>query len=145
MLAPNFSYLWPSANQPMNYNEVHLGQQVMKVVIIMTDGDFNSRYYNGVLAKDSTSGSGSSDKKINENGHNGSSYTQSQTLCTAMKSEGVIVYTVGFDIGGIAAAINLMNNCASSPDHVYLPSSGTELKQAFRAIANEVAKLRISM
>lgn len=145
MLSPNFSYLWPAANQPMNYSEIHLGQEVMKVVIIMTDGDFNSRYNSGVLAKDSGTGSGSSQYKIDENSHNGSPYTQSETLCTAMKAEGVIVYTVGFDIGGIADAIDLMNDCATSPEHVFFPDSGTELKQAFRAIANEVAKLRISM
>ena len=145
MLAPNFSYLWPVNNQPMNYNEVHLGQEVMKVVIIMTDGDFNSRYNSGVLAKDSGSGSGSGQYKINQNSHNGSTYTQSETLCAAMKAEGVIVYTVGLAISGSTNVTNLMNNCASSPQHVYLPSTGTELKQAFRAIANEVAKLRISM
>lgn len=145
MLAPNFAYLWPAANQPMNYNEVHLGQEVMKVVIIMTDGDFNSVYNRGVLAKDSGTGSGWNDYKINQNSTNGSPYVQSQALCSAMKAEGVIVYTVGFDIDGLTDAINLMNNCATSADHVYFPDSGTELKQAFRAIANEVAKLRISM
>jgi Flp pilus assembly protein TadG len=145
MLAPNFSYLWPSANQPMNYSEIHLGQEVMKVVIIMTDGEFNTRYYNGVVAKDSGSGTGPTSWKIDHNSHNGSPYTQSEELCTAMKAEGVIVYTVGLSISGNAAVNNLMNVCATSPDHVFFPDSGTELKQAFRAIANEVAKLRISM
>jgi len=62
-----------------------------------------------------------------------------------MKAEGVIVYTVGLAISGSTNVTNLMNGCATSLDHVFLPSSGTELKQAFRAIANEVAKLRISM
>jgi Flp pilus assembly protein TadG len=145
IVSPNFSYLWPTPSQPMNYSEIHLGQEVMKVVIIMTDGDFNSRYNSGVLAKDSGTGSGSGQYKINENSHNGSPYTQSDSLCDAMKAEGVIVYTVGLAISGSTNVTNLMNGCATSLDHVFLPSSGTELKQAFRAIANEVAKLRISM
>jgi hypothetical protein len=117
----------------------------MKVVIIMTDGDFNSRYNSGVLAKDSGTGSGDDKYKINENSHNGSPYTQSAALCAAMKAEGAIVYTVGLSISGNANVNNLMNGCATSPQHVFFPDSGTELKQAFRAIANEVAKLRISM
>jgi hypothetical protein len=145
MLSPNFSYLWPTDNQPMDYDEIHLGQEVMKVVIIMTDGEFNSVHYNGVLAKDSTDGSGTGDKKINQNSHNGSPFAQSQSLCTAMKAEGVIVYTVGLALTGLTNVTNLMNGCATSPQHVFLPDTGTELKQAFRDIAVQVSNLRISM
>src|SRR3546814_5620713 len=73
----------------MEYNQIHLGQKVMKVVIIMTDGDFNTIYHDGVIAKNSTGGgaSGSSGEKINENGTNGSSFAQAEALCTNMRSE----------------------------------------------------------
>jgi Flp pilus assembly protein TadG len=140
MVSPNFGYLWPAASQPAPYSD----ETVLKVAILMTDGDFNTVYYNGVIAKDSTSGSGSSSDHINHNSTNGSSYTQAQQLCTNMKAAGVIVYTIGFDIADTPAATNIMQTCATSPAHVYLPSDGTELKQAFRAIAMRVSVLRLS-
>src|SRR3546814_14572183 len=86
LVSPNFGYLWPFESQPMEYNQIHLGQKVMKVVIIMTDGDFNTIYHDGVIAKNSTGGgaSGSSGEKINENGTNGSPFAQAEALCTNM-------------------------------------------------------------
>mgnify|MGYP000648694280 CR=1 FL=1 len=145
MISPNFGYLWPSASQPRDYGEVHLGQEVLKVVVIMTDGDFNTIYYDGVIAKNSASGSGSSEYKIDENATNGSSFDQAEDLCDNMKAEGVVVYTVGLDVASLQGAEDFVNNCATSADHVYLPANGTELKAAFRDIAVQVSNLRISM
>ncbi len=145
LVSPNFGYLFPTEGQPKNYGELHLGQEVMKVVIIMTDGEFNTVYFDGVNAQDSASGSGSSNYKINQNATNGNAYTQAEELCTNMKAEGVKVYTVGFDISGSTNVTNLLNNCATDAQHVYLPETGTELQQAFRDIAVQVSNLRISM
>ena len=145
MISPNFGYLFSGEGVPVNYGTVNLGQEVLKVVVIMTDGEFNTIYFDGVNAKNSTSGSGSNQYKINQNATNGNAYDQAESLCTNMKDEGVIVYTVGLEISGSTAVTDLMNNCATSADHVYLPESGTELKQAFRDIAQQVSNLRISM
>ncbi len=145
LISPNFGYLWPVDSQPMEYGHINLGQEVLKVVVIMTDGEFNTVYYNGVLARDSTSGSGSAAYHINQDATNGNAYSQSAQLCAAMKAEGVIVYTVGLAISGSTNVTNLLNGCATSSDHVYLPETGTELKQAFRDIAVQVSNLRISM
>lgn len=144
LVAPNFGYLWPIESQPKEYGEIHLGQEVMKVVIIMTDGEFNTIYHSGVIAQNSTGGgsSGSEEEKINQDGTNGSSFDQGEALCTNMKAEGVIVYTVGLSI---PSAAGFLTNCATSPQHVYLPQDGTELKDAFRDIAVQVSNLRISM
>ena len=62
-----------------------------------------------------------------------------------MKAEGVKVYTVGLSLADKPEATNIMNNCATDADHVYLPGNGTELKQAFADIARQVSNLRISM
>ena len=145
LVSPNFGYLFPTESQPKDYGEIHLGQEVLKVVIIMTDGQFNTVYFDGVNSQSSTSGSGSSDYKINQNATNGNAYDQAEALCTNMKAEGVKVYTVGFDISSSTSVTNLLNNCATDADHVYLPETGTELKQAFRDIAVQVSNLRISM
>lgn len=145
LISPNFGYLWPAESQPKNYGEIHLGQKVMKVVVIMTDGEFNTVHFDGVVAKNSGSGSGDSRYKINQNASDGSAYAQAAALCTNMKAEGVIVYTVGLDISNSSSVTNLLNGCATSSEHVYLPETGTQLRQAFRDIAVQVSNLRISM
>ncbi|MGH1559879.1 hypothetical protein ACRAWD_23710 [Caulobacter segnis] len=44
MIAPKFGYLWPNAAQkPTAYN----AKDVMKFVILMTDGAFNTPYCKG--------------------------------------------------------------------------------------------------
>ncbi|WP_374471724.1 hypothetical protein [Phenylobacterium sp.] len=54
-----------------------------------------------------------------------------------------------FDQGGqsaadAAASRALMAHCASSPDHVYLPETGADLKAAFHQIGEEISALRLS-
>ena len=58
MISPTFSYLWPTASQPAAYGEDHL----FKIVILMTDGEFNTFYCNGVISQDSPHISGYSDR-----------------------------------------------------------------------------------
>lgn len=140
LVSPNFSYLWPSASQPAAYGTQHL----IKAVIIMTDGEYNSSYCNGVIAQDSTSGSGSTSDHINCDSTNGGSYDQSMTLCAAMKNAGVIVYTVGFMIDMSSNAPTLLSSCATDASHVYFPSSGASLQTAFSAIGQSISNLRIS-
>jgi Flp pilus assembly protein TadG len=143
LLSPNFNSVWTDAeNQAAAYGTKNL----LKVLILMTDGEYNSTYYNGVIAQDSTSGSGGDQYKINHNSHNGNPYTQAETLCAAMKAQGkgIIVYTVGLDIIDKQEARDLVNNCATSPNHVYLPSNGTEMQTAFQDIAQKISKLRLS-
>ncbi len=138
MVDPNFAYLWPTASQPAAYTKPDL----LKVVIMMTDGEFNSEYCNGVLSKDSQS-SGSS-YRINCNATNGDGTVQALAQCKAMKDAGVVVYSVGFDLGGNATAENFIKTCATSSDHVYLPSGGGALKDAFASIGKDIMKLRLS-
>ncbi len=140
MIAPNFAYLWPAASQGAAYTTPDL----LKVVVIMTDGDFNTPYCNGVIAGDAGSGSGAASDHINCNATNGDPVDQGLALCTAMKAKGVIVYTVGFDVGAGTTAETLMKGCATSAANVYLPSSGTALKDAFAAIGRDITKLRLS-
>ena len=139
LVSPKFGYLWPSSS-PAAYKTKNLD----KVVVIMTDGEYNSVYCKGVIAQNSTSGSGSSNDHINCDAPNGGSYSQAQELCKNMKNEGVIVYTVGLNVINKQEAKDLVSLCATDADHVYLPNSGTELKTAFRDIAQSISKLRIS-
>ena len=144
MVSPTFSYLWPTASQPAAYGT----DKLFKIVILMTDGEFNTFYCNDVISQDSPHISGYSDRNDHKNcnGPNGSPFTQAQTLCTNMKAPGkdVIVYTVGFDIGDDENAQDIIANCATSTEHAYYPETGAELKTSFQHIAQEISQLRLS-
>jgi Flp pilus assembly protein TadG len=139
-LAPNFNSLWPAASAANDYD----AQKTIKAVVLMTDGDFNTPYNTGVIARDALSGSGANSNKINLNATNGASAAQARQLCTAMKAKGVTVYTVGFSISANSSAATLLSNCASSSDKAYLANSGTALVAAFEAIGRDITKLRIT-
>lgn len=140
MISPNFAYLFSGEGQPLAYGT----PQSMKVVIFMTDGELNTGYAEGVVAQDSGSGSGSNSDKIDKNATNGSSFSQALALCSAIKASGIQVYTVGFNVGALPAAEDLVQQCATDPSFVYLPEGGTELSDAFQAIAVNVSQLRLS-
>lgn len=140
LLSPEFGYLFPEQSRPAPYDD----EDTTKVAVLMTDGEFNTPYRNGVIAQDATTGSGSNAYKIKLNSSNGDPYAQSQNLCTAMKNSGVLVYTIGFDISFSQPVIDLLTNCASSPDNAYFAATGGELFDIYRQIGSEITKLHIS-
>lgn len=138
MLSPNFAYLWPSESQAQPYGT----DELIKIAIFMTDGEFNTSYCDGVIGKDQTS-VGTADRN-SCNATNGNGFTQAAALCTAMKDEEIIVYTVGFNLASNSNAANFLRNCATNSSHFFLASNGTALKDAFRAIAVDISNLRLS-
>jgi hypothetical protein len=135
-LSPNFSALWPSASDPASYNAPHL----MKIAIIMTDGQFNTGYCNGVLSSNFNGGSNA----INCAATNGTPTDQAIEMCSEMRDAGVTIYTVGFDVGSNADAARFIAQCASSADKAFMASDGAALRQAFREIALSISQLRLS-
>jgi Flp pilus assembly protein TadG len=116
LISPEWDSIWPKASEPLPYNK----KDTVKAVILMTDGAFNTYY---------ESGQGDSDK-------------QAKKLCTAMKKEGVIVYSVAFQAPKEGKKI--LKNCASSKTHYYDAKNGTQLKQAYADIASQLSDLRIA-
>lgn len=148
VLSPDWGYLWPGS-EPAPYSE--LGKLdarglplLQKIIVLMTDGAFNTAYCQGVIAKDSGAGSGSTSDQINCNAPNGSSFSQAKTLCTNVKAKGITVYTVGFGVENDASAKDVMAHCATDSSHAYLAATGEQLRQAFREIATKVSALRLS-
>jgi hypothetical protein len=139
MLAPNFASLWPAANQPAEYG----APETLKVMVLMTDGAFNTNYCNGVIAQNA-SGAGNNVDHINCNATNGNPLTQALNLCTAMKNRGIVIYTVGFDMAGESqASRDMMRDCASSPDNAFMADDASQLLLAFQQIARSISQLRI--
>jgi Flp pilus assembly protein TadG len=141
MLSGTFNGPWPAANRPAIDDSV---RPVAKAVVIMTDGEYNTIYRNGVIAQNSTSGSGDTNSMIGENANNGSSYDQTTALCTAMKADNIIVYTVGLAIDDKPVAKAMMASCASDPSKAYVAGTGKALQDVFADIAGSLAELRLS-
>jgi len=140
LLSPNWGSVFPAASTPVEYGSA----DVQKIAILMTDGEYNSAYCKGVISKDSTEGSGYIGDHIDCNAPNGHSFDQSISLCANMKAAGIKVYTVGFDVVDDQRARDLMTQCATAPQHVYMASDGEQLKQAFRDIALKISTLHLA-
>jgi len=148
MLSPNFASLFDGAGKPGAYAPT----ETLKVAILMTDGEFNTPFRDGVIGLDAGTGSGALNTHINLNSSNGDPFAQSVELCRAMHARGVVVYTVGFDLGSdtgkpnvIDSALDVMEACATNKNtHFFQANSGADLKEAFRAIGRDITRLRIA-
>ncbi|MEZ5923375.1 MAG: VWA domain-containing protein [Hyphomicrobiaceae bacterium] len=126
-ISPEWADIWPMGSEPAPY-----GGDVTKVAVLMTDGEYNTDYRQGVQTR--TVG-GSPD--------NGASDDQAREMCEAMKAAGVTVYTIGFQLTD-ANAIETMSACASGDSYAFLADDGSELRQAFRDIAFRLADLKLT-
>ena len=86
MLSPNFNSIWPGNNiNARPYSDLTtLGSNgrplLRKIAVLMTDGDYNTEYCNGVT-----------DWAISCTPNNGSSQYQASQLCSSMKAKGIEV------------------------------------------------------
>lgn len=138
-VSPNFNSLW-SSNAAAAYDL----SKTLKAVVIMTDGEFNTPYCRGVVAKNAGDGAVSGTGRIDCNGANGSPFNQGKSLCDGMKAQGVVVYTVGFQIASGGNAEDVLRHCASTPANFFNAGSGADLSDAFAAIGRDIVQLRIS-
>ncbi|GAW42124.1 hypothetical protein SH203_02538 [Brevundimonas sp. SH203] len=138
-ISDRFNRLWPS-----NTAAAYEPTKVLKAVILMTDGEFNTPYCGGVIARDAGSGSGNYYDKIACDATNGDPFDQAAKLCDGIKAQGVIVYTVGFSINQGSDAARILSSCATDKDKAFLPQSGADLSSNFQAIGRDITRLRIS-
>jgi Flp pilus assembly protein TadG len=130
LLSPEWNGIWPAQSQAGQYGQENL----TKIAVLMTDGEYNTEYANFVRARDQYG---------SPNSPNGRSDYQARQLCQAMKDKGIVVYTVGFQLED-STAIATMQECATSSSHAFLANDGNELKTAFRSIAFQLAQLRLT-
>jgi len=130
---------------------------VRKVMILMTDGEYNSAMCNGVITGNDTTngsagspyynsvvGSGSPQDHIGCAPTNGGVYTQATKMCAAIKAAGIEVYVITFQLDKtVAQRVSLATNCATDSSHL-IDADTTSLDSAFQAIANQILAMRIS-
>ena len=135
MLSPNWRPAIQNAalgDGPADYN----AKKVAKVAILMTDGQFNTAFA-GIEGSPQMA-QGAKAREYAEN------------ICTNMKTSGIAVFTIGFDLpaGEAGEARGVLKDCASkdtgSMRHFYDVSTGPELKAAFAEIVRNTEQLALT-
>lgn len=116
-LSPEWSAIWPSESKPLAYG----APSELKVVVLMTDGVFNST---SVATQ-------------------GTAPEQAELLCNAMRTKGIIIYSIAFNNPGEAAE-ELMRKCASSADRFYEAADPEDLIATFSDIAGQFTGVRLA-
>ncbi len=132
LLSENWADLLPSESDPAKYSS-----DVKKVAILMTDGKFNSFFH------------GTTGRAFGP--HEPLSSGLARDLCADMKSfkdgnPGITIYSVAFKAP--QSARETLRDCANEDTRnetfYYSAESNSELRAAFREIATNIQKLRIS-
>lgn len=124
-------------------------EPVMKVVVLMTDGLFNTNYCDSVVAKNADSVAGSNSQRRNCDGVN--STTQGAELCDEIEDDGIIIYTVAFALQEIAdeddrdTVRQMLADCATANGGAYEATNGQDLLDAFEDIGRNITDLRLSL
>jgi Flp pilus assembly protein TadG len=132
LLSPNWSSYFPTASAPGPYND----PKVRKIAVLMTDGDYNTQFWNGIWDNASYT------RHSQNASPNGGSQAQATALCTAMKAKNIEVFTVGFQVSSNARTF--LQSCATTTSHYYDATSGQALRMAFRDIALKISSLILS-
>lgn len=115
LVSDKWRAFWPGDSAPEETDE-----KLIKAVVLMTDGEFNTQY----------------------EPKNGKSAEQAAQLCANMKAEGVMVFTVAFDAP--EEVLPLFAECASTPGYAFSAKDGAGLKNSFERIAVYLNDLRIA-
>lgn len=116
LISPNWADVWPSDAEPKQYDDAN----VLKAIVIMSDGEFDTFY----------------------DSRNGGSKKQSLKLCQNIKAANITVFAVAYDLPNHAH--DILKACASHPNYFFDAKTGTDLRDAFKAIADELTGLRLS-
>ena len=141
------------SNRPVAYND----PSTLKTVILMTDGEnvntvrIRSNFYRNTSWyrhwHENALFRFLSDNNIPAGNWAFNRFTAAQAntmltnICTAAKAEGILIWSIGFEVTDASAA--LMRGCASSPSH-FFRVEGVEISEAFEAIAKQINQLRLT-
>lgn len=147
-LSPTFG-VWSGSSIPAGYDKLTTSdftQKVKKIMVLMTDGEYNSANCNGVITGNPTvTGSGSAADHINCAATNGDSYAQSTSMCGAIKNSGIEVYVITFQLDStIQKRVDLVNSCATDANHILNAADSTQLNTVFQNLATSITSLYVS-
>lgn len=131
MLSPTWNSVIPAASQPQAYG----ADKLRKIAVLMTDGEYNmERDVDGIPVGDSGAGTSANGK---------TSAQQAVSICQNMKTDGIEVFTIGFDLGGNQTAISTLSTCATDASHFYNAADNSALLAAFNDIGIKLTDLHL--
>lgn len=122
VVSPNWAGVFTGNAAPAPYTDI----RYRKVVILLTDGIFNTSY------------SGPSD----DTGQTDEARNRTLALCNAMKAKNITIYTIA--VQSPVEAQDLLNQCATSANHSFDAANNTQLHDAFMTIAAQLQRIRVS-
>ncbi len=157
MLSPNWRGLWPGipATLPQAYNST------LKIVVLMTDGQ--NQWYDwptGVPGQPAVSplnyaadADYTAYGRLAE-GRAGTTVfantvdllnTKMLTMCSALKNNGVTIYTIIYTHGGAigSGTQSTFQSCATDPGKYFFAATGSDLQTAFQNIGQSITNLRL--
>ncbi|MEM9375678.1 MAG: pilus assembly protein TadG-related protein [Pseudomonadota bacterium] len=112
LLSPKWKNIWPAASRPLAYG----GTDVIKAVILMSDGNFN--YVTSPHYRSFTSN------------------RLAQDLCQEMRRKGILIFSVAYDLDPAYQAV--LQNCAGDPNRFYDVSAGGDLSAVYTEIGRRL-------
>ncbi|MFY9287200.1 MAG: Flp pilus assembly protein TadG, partial [Alphaproteobacteria bacterium] len=141
MISPRWRGMWGGT---MNSNSLPLDYHTKgmnKAVVLLTDGENtidnmnHSAYWYLADGRLGTTSSSAAVTQLN---------TRTAQLCTAMKAQGIYIYTIALGTGVTTTAKNMLKACATAENY-YFNSPGTaQLQTVFSAIGDSLSNLRVS-
>ncbi|NBC21712.1 MAG: hypothetical protein GVY06_11825 [Alphaproteobacteria bacterium] len=117
LLSPDWKDGFETDSEPLPWQK----PDTQKIIIMMTDGEFNSTYH----------------------GNLGSSFEQAQAQCDDAKdNDEVLIYTVAFNAP--QAGRDILDYCATGPEFRFDANNGQDLLDAYTAIAASISDLRLA-
>jgi hypothetical protein len=119
-----------------------------KIIVFLTDGwnedtvngDANTSYYSGIgYIWQNRIGVTSASTQTQRNT---ALDNRTALICSNIKADGIVVYTVRIDVSGQSPAV--LQNCATSADKFYDVPNVANLPAAFQQIAGQIGKLRLA-
>lgn len=132
-----------SSSAPFSQGTTYGDPDWTKAVILLTDGEnyapntFIKTGY-GYISEGKLGTTSSASAAISELNN------RVLEVCTGMKNNGIVVYTIAFGSSIPASTANMMSSCATDTDKYFASPDSATLTTAFRAIGAELKNLHLS-
>lgn len=141
MLSPRWQGFWGGTMDanglPLAYNT----QGMSKVVVLLTDGTNtidNTAHGAYWFLGDNRLGTTSSSAAVTTMNN------KTLSLCTAMKNQGIFIYTIALGTDPTADGLAMLESCATASNYYFDSPSTSQLAGVFSAIGDSLSNLRVS-